>query len=112
MQIYQIVDLLKMAWKAKSHVSLTNGGKSLSYGTLFVTMLMLPEKKGMYTSTDSATPNRKGISHSEAGRIGKIKIRTMPLYESKDSSGRISLSDLFGKPWKKNILTGNVELEN
>lgn len=50
--------------------------------------------KGQYILTGSSTPNRKGINHSGAGRFGKIKLRTMSLYESGDSTGEISLKDI------------------
>lgn len=50
--------------------------------------------KGQFILTGSATPNRKGILHSGAGRIGRIRMRPMTLYESGDSSGKVSLSAL------------------
>lgn len=51
---------------------------------------------GEYILTGSATPpNMKEIHHSGAGRIVQIKMRTMSLYESKESKGLISLKDLF-----------------
>lgn len=48
-------------------------------------------EKGNFILTGSATPNNKGIMHSGAGRIGRIRMHTMSLYESRDSSGEISL---------------------
>ncbi len=68
-------------------------------------------KKGMYILTGSATPNRKNISHSGAGRIGKVRMHTMSLYESGDSNGEVSLLDLFEKPWKENKFTEDIKLE-
>lgn len=67
--------------------------------------------KGQYILTGSSTPNRKGISHSGAGRFGKIYLRTMSLYESGDSTGDISLKDICDN---KNIskATGEVDLRN
>ena len=50
--------------------------------------------KGQFILTGSATPNRKGVLHSGAGRIGRLKMRTMSLYESGDSSGQVSLEAL------------------
>ena len=50
--------------------------------------------KGQFILTGSATPNRKGILHSGAGRIGRIRMRPMTLYESGASSGEVSLSAL------------------
>ena len=51
-------------------------------------------KKGKFILTGSSTPNHKGIMHSGAGRIGKIKMFPMSLYESGDSSGDVSLQDI------------------
>ena len=67
--------------------------------------------KGQYILTGSSTPNREGISHSGAGRFGKIHLRTMSLYESGDSSGLISLKDICdGKEISKS--TGEVNLKD
>ncbi|HJJ47172.1 MAG TPA: DUF4143 domain-containing protein [Methanocorpusculum sp.] len=52
-------------------------------------------KKGLFLLTGSATPHRKGVSHSGVGKIATIKMQTMSLYESGNSSGKISLQDLF-----------------
>lgn len=52
-------------------------------------------EKGKYILTGSATPNHKGIMHSGTGRIGKIRMNTMSLYETGDSSGAVSLKALF-----------------
>lgn len=49
--------------------------------------------KGQFILTGSATPNHKGIMHSGAGRIARLRMRPMSLYESKDSSGLVSLKD-------------------
>ena len=53
------------------------------------------KEKGLYLLTGSTTPREGSFSHSGAGRIGKVRMRTMSLYESGDSSGTISLSGLF-----------------
>jgi predicted AAA+ superfamily ATPase len=53
------------------------------------------KEKGLYLLTGSVTPAKGSFSHSGAGRIGKIRMRTMSLYESGDSSGMISLAGLF-----------------
>lgn len=52
-------------------------------------------EKGQFILTGSATPNHKGIMHSGAGRIAKLRMRPMSLYESGDSSGAVSLTDIF-----------------
>lgn len=55
--------------------------------------------KGNYIltcSTKLTDENQKEkIHHSGAGRIGKIKMHTMSLYESSDSTGKVSISDLY-----------------
>lgn len=51
-------------------------------------------QKGQFILTGSATPNHKGILHSGAGRIGRLRMRPMSLYESGDSDGRVSLYEL------------------
>ena len=50
--------------------------------------------KGQCILTGSATPNHKGILHSGAGRIAKLRMRPMSLFESGNSSGDISLKDI------------------
>lgn len=53
------------------------------------------KNKGKYILTGSATPVTDKIHHSGAGRICKIKMYTMSLYESGESSGDVSLLELF-----------------
>ncbi len=52
-------------------------------------------KTGLYILTGSSTIDEDKISHSGAGRISRMKMRTMSLYESLDSTGQVSLIDLF-----------------
>ena len=68
------------------------------------------EDKGKFVLTGSSTPKRKGILHSGAGRIGRIRMRTMSLYETGDSSGKVSLVKIFECPLKP-VFTGEVKLE-
>lgn len=66
--------------------------------------------KGQFILTGSATPNHKGILHSGAGRIAKLRMRPMSLYESGDSSGNVSLEKLcYGEMTP--AMTGEVKLE-
>ena len=51
-------------------------------------------KKGQFILTGSSTPNRKGIKHSGAGRIAKIHMLPMSLFEAGYSDGKISLKDI------------------
>lgn len=66
---------------------------------------------GQFILTGSATPILdEQISHSGTGRISRIRMRPMSLYESRESSGDISLKDLFEK--KNNInIRSNLEIE-
>ena len=67
-------------------------------------------QKGQFILTGSATPNHKGILHSGAGRIARLRMRPMSLYESGDSSGKVSLRDLCHGELKP-AMTGEVSLK-
>lgn len=67
--------------------------------------------KGQFLLTGSATPNHKGILHSGTGRIGKIRMNTMSLFETGDSSGKVSLAGLFDGTMLPQI-TGDVALKD
>ncbi|KFI88519.1 M protein E1 [Bifidobacterium reuteri DSM 23975] len=56
-----------------------------------------PANKGQWLLTGSSTPLCSELpNHSGAGRIGRIRMNPMTLYESGLSSGEVSLSGLFG----------------
>lgn len=65
--------------------------------------------KGQFILTGSATPNHKGILHSGAGRIARLRMRPMSLLESGDSSGSVSLEQIASGSFK-NAYTGEVKL--
>lgn len=67
-------------------------------------------EKGQFILTGSATPNHKGIMHSGAGRIAKIRMRPMSLFESGDSSGKVSLKSIIDGTMQP-ALTGDVDLK-
>ncbi len=67
-------------------------------------------EKGQFILTGSSTPQIKGIMHSGTGRIGTIRMNTMSLYESGDSSGLISLKSLCHGEIEM-ALTGDVSLD-
>ena len=52
-------------------------------------------ERGQYLLTDSSTVDKSRVSHSGAGRIATVPMRTMSLFESGDSSGAVSLRGLF-----------------
>lgn len=60
--------------------------------------------KGRIILTGSSTPLFKGILHSGTGRIKSIRMNTMSLYESGDSSGSISLKDLCDSKFETKAL--------
>lgn len=62
----------------------------------------MTREKGAYILTGSATP-KKRPTHSGVGRIARLRMRTMSLYESGESSGVVSLRKLFD---------GNLEIES
>lgn len=66
--------------------------------------------KGRYILTGSATPQLKGVIHSGTGRIAKIRMRTMSLFESGDSTGKVSLQNLFSRSLE-NQKTTEISLE-
>lgn len=66
-------------------------------------------RKGQFILTGSATPNHKGILHSGAGRIGRLRMRPMSLFESGDSSGQVSLQQLC-QDMVMPAMTGEVQL--
>ena len=66
-------------------------------------------EKGQFILTGSSTPKKKDRVHSGAGRIGKLRMRTMSLYESGDSSGKVSLEDLCDGKLTP-VMTGDVSL--
>lgn len=67
-------------------------------------------EKGQFILTGSATPNHKGILHSGAGRIAKLRMYPMSLYEAGFSSGKVSLEELCNGNITS-AMTGDVELK-
>lgn len=66
---------------------------------------------GQFILTGSAVPADLDESmHTGIGRISRLNMRTMSLYESKDSTGQVSLDDLFTK--KEIQATDNTSLED
>ena len=60
--------------------------------------------KGQIILTGSSTPVNKGVLHSGTGRIKSIRMNTMSLYESGDSSGIVSLKDLCENKFESKVL--------
>lgn len=70
-------------------------------------------KKGQYLLTGSATPNEKNdkILHSGAGRFAFLDMKTMSLFESGDSNGKISLTELLNGNRKIDGITSDITYE-
>lgn len=68
-------------------------------------------EKGQFILTGSSTPKRKGVLHSGAGRIGRLRMRTMSLYESGESSGTVSLEEVCNGKITP-AMTGEVSLRD
>lgn len=67
---------------------------------------------GLYILTGSSVPaDMSEVVHSGTGRIGWLKMRPMSLWESGDSSGEVSLAELFKTP---DFISGisSIDLEN
>ena len=51
--------------------------------------------RGRFILTGSTKPPLSAVSHSGAGRIARVRMRPMSLFESGVSTGRVSLSDIL-----------------
>ncbi|MDR3206462.1 MAG: DUF4143 domain-containing protein [Candidatus Methanoplasma sp.] len=52
-------------------------------------------KKGQFILTGSSAPPEGSVMHSGAGRIARVTMRPMSLFESGESNGQVSLEGLF-----------------
>jgi hypothetical protein len=53
------------------------------------------QEEGLFILTGSTSVDDKGILHTGTGRISRLKMYPMSLYESKESNGSVSLKKLF-----------------
>ena len=68
---------------------------------------------GLYILTGSTMVDNSKIMHSGAGRITRLLMRPMSLYESGDSTGEISIMDLFdNKDIKINGIASKLSLKD
>jgi len=65
-------------------------------------------RRGQFILTGSSTVDKSRVSHSGAGRIAKMHMRPMSLFESGDSDGSISLNGLFEGEFKTQQVTTDV----
>lgn len=71
------------------------------------------QQTGNYILTGSTTlpskSQKENVHHSGAGRIARMKMYPMSLYESGDSVGKASLQDMLNGV-QKNCSTGDIEV--
>lgn len=60
-------------------------------------------KAGQFILTGSAVPKDNAVQHTGTGRISRLMMRPMSLYESMESNGSVSLQALFD---------GEIEIDN
>jgi hypothetical protein len=69
--------------------------------------------EGQFILTGSAVPligeDEKKLMHTGIGRIGRLRMRPMSLWESGDSSGQISLKQLFDGIEQSAVCNSNLE---
>lgn len=71
------------------------------------------DDEGQFIFTGSAVPaDTDKIHHSGTGRFAWLTMRTMSLYESGESSGEVSLNDLFCKPDIDVFGTNNLNIDS
>ncbi len=75
-----------------------NGSMLQYYGMQYVTVFDELQEDGLYILTGSTIVDKSKIKHSGAGRIHRMIMRPMSLYESKESNGKICILDLFDNP--------------
>lgn len=69
-------------------------------------------EKGLFILTGSTVVDTSKIMHSGTGRIHRILMRPMSLYEIGDSNGKISLKELFESQLDINGITSDLSLED
>ena len=71
------------------------------------------DEEGQFIFTGSAVPaDTEKIHHSGTGRFAWLTMRTMSLYESGESTGEVSLNDLFIKPDVDVFGTNNLNIDS
>lgn len=70
------------------------------------------QEEGLFILTGSTSVDESQIHHTGTGRISRMKMYPMSLYESRESNGEISLKELFDTP-ELDIdgITSNMKME-
>ena len=66
---------------------------------------------GLYILTGSNSVDKSKISHSGTGRIARMKLETMSLFETGESNGKVSLFELFKNPNMEIEAESDLEIE-
>jgi predicted AAA+ superfamily ATPase len=66
---------------------------------------------GLFILTGSVVPKDHATAHTGTGRIARLKMRTMSLFESNESSGDISLFALFNGTQENDEVLCNLSIE-
>jgi len=69
------------------------------------------DETGQFILTGSAVPLVDGTTHTGTGRIARLKMRPMSLFESGESSGAISLQALFEGSQESSERTAELSIE-
>ena len=71
------------------------------------------QEEGLFILTGSTSVDNSKIMHSGTGRISRMKMYPMSLFESKESNGGISLKSLFNDPSLDiDGITSSLTIEN
>lgn len=65
--------------------------------------------RGSYVLTGSSSPRKERVSHSGAGRIARVRMRTMSLQETGESTGAVSLRGLFEGNFEPQLVQQGLE---
>jgi len=68
-------------------------------------------EKGQFILTGSAVPPENATAHTGTGRISRLMMRPMSLFESKESNGEISLKSLFDGQQKDTYNESKLTIE-
>ena len=68
-----------------------------------------PGERGLYILTGSSSPAKDKVSHSGAGRIARMRMRTMSLQETGESSAAVSLAGLFAGDFEPALVQQRLE---
>jgi hypothetical protein len=79
-----------------------------------ITNIGFINKNNLYILTGSSTPNEKSIKnlHSGAGRIARLMLRPLTLFEMNLSNKRVNFRDLFANKKKNITFIGGLKLQD